>query len=45
LEEDSLDEVVVTKVATTVKDLGEEVAITGIIHDNVSVVEILDDAV
>ena len=45
LEKDAFDEVVVAEISTTVNDLREKVAVAGVVHDNVSVVEILDDAV
>jgi len=45
LKENPLNDVVVAEVTTAVEDLGEEVAITGVIHNDIGVIVILDDAV
>lgn len=39
------DKVVATEVATVVEDLGEEVVVCSIVHDDVSIIEIFDDTV
>ena len=44
LEENVLDEDVVPKIATTMQDLGEEIVVRCIVHDDVGVVALVDDA-
>jgi hypothetical protein len=44
LEKNMLDEMIVPEVSAAVKDLGEEITVFGVIHDNVSVIVVLDDA-
>jgi hypothetical protein len=43
LEEDVLDESVVPEIATTMQDLGEEIVVRCIVHDDVGVVALFDD--
>ena len=45
LKKDILDEVVIAQIATSVKNLGEKVAVRAVVHDDESVLEVLDDAV
>lgn len=44
LEEDVFDETVVPEIATTMQDLGEEIVVRCIVHDDVGVVALFDDA-
>ena len=43
LEENVLDEGIVPKIATTMQDLGEEIVVRCIVHDNVGVVALVND--
>jgi hypothetical protein len=45
LEEDMLDEEVIAEIAATMKDLGEKVSVAGVVHNNVRVIVLFDNAV
>lgn len=45
LEEYSFYEIVVAEISTIIDDLRKKVTAAGVVHDNLSVVEILDDTV